>query len=372
MLVYITIAFLIAIIASNLPERNHVALDVGKGAVYPRCDLRDYLHNHINQILITLILVCVAGLRYDVGTDYMAYYREFSYHSFSYDTIPHLKKYAEPGFDLLYDISKLIWNDSVVFFFLTSLLTVGLCVNQIDKYSDDFAMGILLYLYIGAWHGSFNAMRQYLASAILFSGHRFIIDRRFGLFALTVFLATLFHRTALIFFPIYFVCVPHHEVRNLLLIILGSIVMAYSYGFFFDIMSELKGSEQSQYEYMNQSVNIFRVLFSCAPVAIMVCFPHFGFTSKENAFYFKLLIVNAAFMIATARSAYLARIGIYTDIYATIGFPLLVNLYRDPQKKREIRFLILLLYFFFFLYEIYVRASLHNFRWIFQGREFLT
>ena len=37
----------------------------------------------------------------------------------------------------------------------------------------------MLYIFIGAWHGSFNGMRQYLAAAILFSGHRFIKERKF-------------------------------------------------------------------------------------------------------------------------------------------------------------------------------------------------
>ena len=315
-----------------------------------------------------LILSLVSGLRYHVGTDYGGYVTSFVTRSEM--LWEHIKYFREPGLGFIAFISHYIYEDYVVMFILAALLTVGLNVRTIAKYSNDFLLGILLYVFIGAWHGSFNGMRQYLAAAVLFAGHRYIYERDLKKYCLVVFVAMLFHRTALVFFPVYWVVVPRHETRNLFLIILGSIVMYYSYGLFFEIMSELKGHDQTQYAYMQQAVKVLRVAAACAPVILFIVVSPLSFKDSENSFYFKMLIINAAFMIATSSSAYLARIGVYSDIYATIAFPKLIN--SSPKETRKLLTIgILVCYFIFWFYEVYSRDTLHYFHWIFERNNYV-
>ena len=175
----------------------------------------------------------------------------------------------------------------------------------------------------------------------------------------------LFHRTALVFLPVYWVVVPKHEVRNIFLIILGSIFMYYSYGILFEIMSELKGHDQTKYAYMQASVQILRVAVACAPALLLFFVSPQSHKDSEKSFYFKMLIVNAGFMVATSGSAYLARIGVYSDIYATIAFPKLIDSF--PKENRKVlSACIMLCYFIFWFWEVYSRDSLHYFHWIFE------
>lgn len=318
-----------------------------------------------NRFLVFLILALVSGLRYHVGTDYGEYSRGFYIFQNKLKLWNDIITFHEPVLAFVCFVSKFIYNDYATMFMIMALLTVFFNVNTISRYSDSFFIGIMLYIFIGSWHGSFNGMRQYLAAAILFAGHRFIKERKFKEYCLIVFSAMLCHRTALIFFPIFFVSTPKHEIRNLILIFLGMILMAYSYSLFFDIMSELKGSDQTKFAYMRQTVNFFRVAVACVPVILLMMLGPKGFLNPDDSFYFKMLIVNAAFMVATSGSAYLARVGVYSEIYATIAFPKLINLF--PKENRKLfTIIILTCYFIFWFWEVYSRDSLHYFHWIFE------
>ena len=316
------------------------------------------------QVLIAaLVLILVSGLRYNVGTDYMAYSR--SYESRAASFFSDLLHYKEPGLGFLSWIGHFFTKDFVAEFILTAMVTVGLNVRTISKYSDSFVFGLLLYVLIGAWHNAFNGIRQYLAAAVLFAGHRYLYDRKLIKYLLVVFLASLFHTTALVMVPVYFLVGRKITFRNIILILISIIIIRYSYDYLFSIMSFLKGSDQSGYEYMQQEVNIFRIMVTIPPIILGFCTPKAFRNRPENAFYLSLLLVNAGFMIGTANSAYLARVGIYTEIYAALAIPRFVRGF-NRTIQNFLTGATLLLYSVFWAFEIASRSSLKHFHWIFS------
>ena len=75
-------------------------------------------------------------------------------------------------------------------------------------------------------------------------------------------------------------------------------------------------------------------------------------------------ILHAILMTVAMNSTYLGRIGIYTGIYNTITWPLLVKVL-EPKTKRLIIFVMLILYFIYWRTEA-SGPALINFNWIFQ------
>ena len=126
--------------------------------------------------LVTLILAGVSALRWRVGTDYVSYSNLYDEYintpasEWGWDT--------EPGIRILAKIGAQWRDDYAVMFALAAIITVGLIVGALGRHSKAFAFSILLYILTATWQGSFNAVRQYLACAILFAGHRFILERR--------------------------------------------------------------------------------------------------------------------------------------------------------------------------------------------------
>lgn len=314
-------------------------------------------------MLACAVLVLFAGLRYRVGNDYGNYIGSFDV---TWQEVwQHIITFREPGFEIIAYLSRFIYNDYVSMFFCMSLFTVALNVKTISKYTESAFISFLLYIFIGAWHGSFNGIRQYAAAAIIFAGHRFILHKKFWKYALVVLLASAFHLTALIMLPMYFVLSKKLTVKNIIMLVVIAIAMRYSYEFFFGIMSAIKGNDQTQYAYMKESVTFFRILVAFAPIALALLVRKDFFEDKENTFYFTMLLLNATFMFATSGSAYLARVGIYTDIYATLAFPkMLKGMKKSDQMLLMV--LILALYFIFWYYEVSKRPALNNFQFIWQ------
>lgn len=132
--------------------------------------------------LMVAILALVAGLRYNVGTDYYNYYS--SYNSFKEAS---LQIYDEPGIKIIARIASKIYDDPGTMMFLAAVITVVLMTVTIIRNSEMYWLSIILYIFLCCWHGCFNGVRQYLAAAILFAGHFFIKEQKFGWWCFVVF-----------------------------------------------------------------------------------------------------------------------------------------------------------------------------------------
>lgn len=314
-------------------------------------------------ILTSIILIVVSGLRWKVGTDYGNYI--FSYSRRKEEWLFSLINFDEPGIGILAKIGSFIYDDYVSMFFLVAVMTIGLCIWTISKYSNNFTFSILIYIFIGAWHNSFNGIRQYAAAAIIFAGHRYIYDRKFLRYLLVIVCAMLFHKTAIIMVPIYFVANKKINFKTILFLIIGVLVIRFSYDYLFSIMSFLKGTDQSEYVYMQSNVNPLRIAVTFAPIFVALFIKTKLKMDKEIEFYLNLSLINAILMFATSGSAYLARVGIYTELFLTLLYPRLLKFFnKDSQKIFVI--LVLLFYFIYWHHEVSVRDSLNNFRWIFE------
>lgn len=341
--------------------------ETNREVVFNTLDKKVYIKNgkkyNFFVLWTAMCLILVAGLRWQVGTDYNSYAR--GYENTLLTVWESIKTLDEPGYKVLAWLSSFVYHDYASMFFVLAIFTVGLNVKTISKYSNDFLFGILLYMFIGAWHGSFNAVRQYAAAAILFCGHRYIYERKFWKYMLVVFGAFLFHRTALIMIPVYFLGRTKVNIKVTAVIVGTMLFFSYSLDYMFQIMSYYKGTDQTEYAYMTTEVNALRILVAFAPLLIIAILPKGFRKNTENAFYINMLIINATLMFATSSSAYLARVGIYTDIYATIAIPRLKNGFTE-QSRKIFTAIVLLFYCMFWLYEIYARNNLSDFNWIFN------
>lgn len=313
-------------------------------------------------VLIGILLILVAGLRWRVGTDYGGYMA--NYEGYAKNIWKALIGYKEPGICVVANIGKLIYDDYATYIFLCSVFTIGAFVMQIYKYSKMYPVCIMLFLFIGTWHGSFNGVRQYLAAAVLILGHRFIIDKKFVKYALIVFIASLFHTSALVMILPYFLLNRKISFKNMLIIVIGTIIIRYSYDFVFDLVGLYKGHEVSMSSYTTNSVNILRIGVAYAPLLVFLVFGDKKDLSKEETFYINGIILNAFAMFATMNSTYLARAGIYTEIFPVIGYGYLLGRIKDNRLRNIIVAVVLILFAAYWWYSISISPDLKTFKWI--------
>ncbi|WP_256842945.1 EpsG family protein [Ornithinimicrobium cryptoxanthini] len=303
-------------------------------------------------------LVVVAAFRWRVGTDYATYATNYE----SYKTQP-LDWLDEPGIRILARFSAYILDDYATMFALASIITVGLTVATLYSRSRTFAFAILIYVLSTSWQGSFNGVRQFFACAVLFAGHKYVLERRLLPYLLIVLLATLFHVSALMAILLYWV--PRKpmswQATVLLLVVAAALISAYDQ--LGSILEWVADDDVTATTYFVEQVNPLRVLFAFFPVLVYWLFTKRQTLSDAGYFYANMLIVNAAIFMASMGSAYLARFAIYTQIYLALAIPLLTNL-DNPKERRIIISLLVLAYAAFWYLETSTSANLSTFRWV--------
>ncbi len=165
-------------------------------------------------------LFLVAGLRYETGVDWLQYTIDFK-------EIPTLKTlhfkdfFSElnPIFFSLSVLIKSIGGGIQTLFVVMQFLTSFFLWKSIKKDTEYRLLALLIYFSLLYFHLDMNLMKQAVSTSIFFYSLRYIIDKNLVKYTLFIILATGFHWSAILFFPLYFVI---H--RNYSTILLSSLV----------------------------------------------------------------------------------------------------------------------------------------------------
>ena len=164
---------------------------------------REKKFNAINIIGI-VIVVLFAAMRYNVGTDFMQYSKNF------------LRYYNMPWSRIIFELNDgwgLAASIKVLYGIGGRTLSFGYCAfltffpvyfylrNEWDN--TKLAIPILWFLST-AFIQSFNLTSQYIAIGITFYGLKYVYENKFLRYVLIVFIAFLFHKSALLATAIYF------------------------------------------------------------------------------------------------------------------------------------------------------------------------
>lgn len=340
-----------------------IAISISKTMGYQDMSIKEQpFAVKIFLFLTAAMLIFVAGCRYYVGTDYGAYYKGLTIYAPHFEEA--LRTFDEPGLPLIARIVSWFTDDGAYIIFACSCLTIGIFLITIYRYENSYLMTSLLFLFL-QWNGTFNAVRQCFAAAILFCGHRFIYDKKLWKWLLTVLLAACFHISAVIMAVLYFLLRNKVRLRNVLLLAIGTYIVSANYDTVFSFVGLLKDKDMVLDTYATTTVNALRILVSCSPAIACLILYYKKELSEEQTFYMNSLVIHAAAMVAASNSAYLARIGIYTTPFVVVALP---KLFRTENKvlERILRIGIVVLYAIFFYVETSGSKSLSNFQWIWE------
>lgn len=291
-------------------------------------------------VLCVAILAGLAGFRWGVGADFYQYvanylgvYRE----QFTWST-------RDPGFRLLTRVAVAIYDHPSTFFMLASLLTVGLTVIALRRNSPNFAFAIFLYVTTISWQGSFNAVRQYLAAAVVLAGLQLILKQRFWPYAIVVACASLFHLSAIVLLLLYFVPLRRLKIREVVLLGAAAIVALNSYDIVVRLLVTLGIGDVSSADYFQESIHPLRVAIALGPYMLYL------FTSRHSVhrevhFFGSMMLLNALVWVFALDSAYLARFAIYTNILVALSIPWSLREVSEPRVRLLAGWVIGLVYF---------------------------
>ncbi|MDN7020674.1 EpsG family protein [Lactiplantibacillus plantarum] len=141
----------------------------------------------------------IAALRYRVGTDYSVYMDM---------QIPQLlrgidyKLKYEYLYQAVIKLGMAISGYQLVFI-LTHLILLFFIWKSFENLSADLCFSVFIFMFGAFYNTSLNIMRQSIAMAVFLYSIKFIVRRDFRRFLIMIIIAFLFHKSAIIFLPLY-------------------------------------------------------------------------------------------------------------------------------------------------------------------------
>ena len=245
----------------------------------------------------------------------------------------------ERGFLLLTKLmNSLITNQNLYIGILGCFICYGY-YYLIKEYSQIVWMSCVLFL-LGGFNQSLFVLRQYLAIAIVFLSLPFVIRRDLVGFILCVVLAFFFHRTAILFLPVYFLYGIENKRRfliySLAAVVVGRLIISVVLNVFLSFYSDL-----SAYASDEDGANIKMSVFLAALLlARLVLLRKCYWDKGVNRLFTIVLLCGTAFSILSYGFGF-DRIVVYFSTFLCVIIPqTLINI-----KKPIIKYAFAIAYF---------------------------
>lgn len=256
-----------------------------------------------------LLIALLIGFRYEVGGDWLPYELMFTYAR--YTDLGRLMEVGDPGYQLLnwavYQVGGGLWLVNLISGLIFSWGLLRFATAQPDPW---LAMVVAIpYLVVVVGMGY---TRQALAIGILMAGLASVARNPSILrFAMYVAAAALFHKTAVIVFPLVAFARPRNRLTNLLIVVAVSVLL---YDFF--LKDAMQGFVENyiEAEYSSQGAAI-RIVMNLVPAMLLLSFrQRFPFSEPQYLIWrnFSLAAVGLAILLVVMpSSAAVDRMALY-------------------------------------------------------------
>lgn len=177
-----------------------------------------------------LSLIVITGIRHYIGSDFPSYVSIFNTYSSS-GFMAALKDGFEPTISFIVPVLSTVGGTYQLMFLLYSCIIIGGyyygCRFFVKNNKYILVLALLLYLTYnstgGFWWGM-NGIRQAAAMSIVFFFSKYLVEDKKIAFLFGIIIATLFHYSALVFFPVIFFYKKIFKMKTaVILLIIASI-----------------------------------------------------------------------------------------------------------------------------------------------------
>ncbi|WP_309121657.1 EpsG family protein [Paenibacillus sp.] len=294
-------------------------------------------------------LVLVSGLRANIGDTYF-YMRTFSTRDYTWDN---LFMNDDFGFVALQILLKTITNDPQILVFVCALVTNVLIVWVLYRYAHMFDVSVYVYVTSGMYLVSMNGMRQFLAASILFAATKYVMEGKWRPYFAFVLLASIFHQSAIIFIPVYFIVRLRAWTWSTYLLLGITILFVVGYAQFMEVVFDaLQNTQYGQYkEFSEGGANLVRVAVHAVPVVLAYLGrKRLRELSPESDIVVNMSLLGVVIMIISTQNWIFARFSIYFGLYSLILISWIVKLF-VPQQRKLVYYAIVVCYGLYFFYE---------------------
>lgn len=309
-------------------------------------------------IAVTVIMVALSGLRHiSIGADTLTYY-EYGFKNAAQKSVGEIlegflffnDEKGEAGYALFEKIvGSLCRNYQIYLIIIAIIFMFSLCYfiykNSVDCYISYIIFFTNYFLFFGT-----TGLRQTLAQAILLTfGYSAVKKRKFFLFLFVILFAVTFHKSAIIFFPYYFIYNIKINFKSMsayfvvfTLVLVGRWPILYFLndvlGYGADYVTQIQGAGTPTYSLLLAIITI---------VSVYLCYKRY-FYKQEVVGNVNAILIATMFVPFTFIDPNLMRALYYYSIFLILLIPEIVQKFNSRDRKilKIISVSLLLLLFF--------------------------
>lgn len=287
---------------------------------------RKYLYCWIVGIFLTIL----ASVR-DVttGVDVVGYAAAFHY--LGELSWKDLFQYGwEPGYLAYNKILSLFFSDEQALLVVTGILTTSGYTLFIYRYSKTPWLSFFLFICLAYFSMSISILRQSLAMVIILNSLKYVLEKKKVKYFLCVGLASLFHTTALICVPIYFLPKLKISIKYFVIALLVSFVIMKIFGrelVAYSVLS-FKESYLGMIE-SGQGYAMLLLLIFATGCGLLIS----KIESGEDKLFFHLMIFACCLQFFATQFSLLARLVSYFAVAMIIFIPNVITSLRNSEYR---------------------------------------
>ena len=350
--------------------------------------------------IVFAMLLIIAGLRdfslgnYDTEQIYVPRFTQ--YMNYSFDRIID-RQSKDTFFYLVVRFICEFTKDLHVVIFILSIPFLVSVTAYINKYSKVPWLSFILFLGLGYFGMSFYLLRQVVAMSLILVSYRFVLKRDLKMFIITVFAASMFHQTALIFLIVYLLFYISFSIKQIIFLLFGLVISSLSQ---LSVMQRLMNilnlflSDTSRYDLYTtreSGLNYTGFLIQlCVLICVLVClrlqhkfdfgakgtFKGFGLRIKKECFKEKeyneltlqlnLLCLSLFFMLLSPIVGEFWRVAGYFGVFSIVLLPNAISGFSLKNNSRIISMIVATSFTLYFLFVSLGNANMipYKFFWM--------
>ncbi len=327
----------------------------------------DYSRNKpikkILSLFVILLLVIFTGTRTETGNDWGNYLYFFEHLDIgeNFYSLSLISKF-EPGYTFLNLVVKYIGGSLNEVFLFASFITIGIISISIRKYTQFWFIPILLYLRYSYLQTNMMFVRQGIAVAIFVYALQFIQKREKWKYFSLILIASLFHISALMLLPLYYLYGFKFNTRKYIILLIVSIIsvqlnlinlIVHLIPFEF-IKGPVLGYLQSEVWNRPSAVSFSTIERLFIVILGLIYFNKLNAIHKYFALFYNVYFLGVLLYFVFFNSYVFAeRFSIYFNVLAMFLLVYYFELFKDKKQKIIYHMLLISFVSFFFLKTIY-------------------
>ena len=335
---------------------------IGTGLLFGRSKLKQI---KIFYLVLTFGLFTILAMfrSSTVGNDTSEYIRLFGNIASNGDLSNYYWRY-ERGYLYLNKILAFFSTNPQVIIIVSSLIIMTGFARFIYKYSDNLWLSVYLFFTLGYFGSSMNTIRLHIAIVIILFSYDYLRSNNLLKFVLTVIIASLFHRTAIIFLAAWLIVKLKFNIKTVSIAIIGTIGIDILFPYILQLAFRIFPTYQYYLgsTYLDGNTRLASVISFLVSICMLV----FGFMLRrrmktevyslaedseiiinDGEKMSMLLLIGIALTVISFNFNLIERAGEFFSVFSIIYLPNSLKNISNKKIRLNLSFLIVLLFFIY-------------------------